>query len=234
MSDFVIMPKEHWQNTCDAVREKSGSSELILSGDMAAAVAAIEAGGGEDWEDFFLNRTATSYSNNTVTAVGDYALAGFANLQSLELTQAVTLGKHACSQNPILRSVSLPLATSLGDRIFYNCSELESVSIPCVTKIGSYGFANCSFLYNIDLPAVTSIGANAFTYCDVLEIVILRSASMCTLSAANAFSSTPIKDGRGYIYVPRALVDTYKVNSVWSTYANQFRAIEDYPDICGG
>ena len=131
-------------------------------------------------------------------------------------------------------SVSLPLATSLGDRIFYNCSELESVSIPCVTKIGSYGFANCSFLYNIDLPAVTSIGANAFTYCDVLQIVILRSASMCTLSAANAFSSTPIKDGRGYIYVPRALVDTYKVNSVWSTYANQFRAIEDYPDICGG
>ena len=40
-----------------------------------------------------------------------------------------------------------------------------------------------------------------------------------------------------FVIMPKehwALVDTYKVNSVWSTYANQFRAIEDYPDMCGG
>lgn len=34
--------------------------------------------------------------------------------------------------------------------------------------------------------------------------------------------------GTGYIYVPRALVDTYKAATNWSTIADQFRALEDY------
>lgn len=39
---------------------------------------------------------------------------------------------------------------------------------------------------------------------------------------------------QGYIYVPRDLIETYKVSTNWVTYANQLRAIEDYPEICGG
>ena len=38
----------------------------------------------------------------------------------------------------------------------------------------------------------------------------------------------PIASGAGYIYVPAALVDSYKVATNWSTYAAQFRALEDY------
>ena len=56
---------------------------------------------------------------------------------------------------------------------------------------------------------------------------------MATLGNTNAFSNTPIKSGNGYIYVPAALVDSYKADSKWSTYANQIRAIEEYPEICG-
>jgi hypothetical protein len=44
----------------------------------------------------------------------------------------------------------------------------------------------------------------------------------------NAFDQSPIKSGTGYIYVPRALVEDYKVATNWSAYASQFRAIEDY------
>jgi hypothetical protein len=68
----------------------------------------------------------------------------------------------------------------------------------------------------------------------------LRSETMCTLSNTNAFNycyhilgtvnetynPNGLKDG--YIYVPRALVDTYKVATNWVTYADQFRALEDY------
>ena len=79
---------------------------------------------------------------------------------------------------------------------------------------------------------VTSIGSYAFCGCSKLTTLILRSETMCTLSNTNAFSSTPIESGTGYIYVPRALVDSYKAASNWSTYANQIRAIEDYPLIC--
>jgi hypothetical protein len=81
----------------------------------------------------------------------------------------------------------------------------------------------------------TSIGDYAFSNCAALTVLILRSETMCTLSATTVFNNTPIKSGgTGFIYVPRALVDSYKAATNWSTYASQFRAIEDYPDICGG
>jgi len=36
----------------------------------------------------------------------------------------------------------------------------------------------------------------------------------------------------GYIYVPKELIEDYKKATNWTTYANHFRAIEDYPEIC--
>lgn len=41
--------------------------------------------------------------------------------------------------------------------------------------------------------------------------------------------TTPIRQGTGYIYVPFTLVEAYKAADNWSTFANQIRAIEDYP-----
>jgi hypothetical protein len=84
----------------------------------------------------------------------------------------------------------------------------------------------------LDLPSVTQIGSNAFGNCSALSTLILRSGSVCTLEGT--INDTPIANGNGYIYVPSALVDSYKSASNWSTYTNQFRAIEDYPEICGG
>ena len=43
-----------------------------------------------------------------------------------------------------------------------------------------------------------------------------------------------LSNERVYVYVPKALVGAYKSATNWSTYANQIRAIEDYPDITGG
>jgi hypothetical protein len=102
-----------------------------------------------------------------------------------------------------------------------------------LTSVGNSAFYGCSSLVKVDLPNVTSIAANAFYSCTQLEAVILRSETMCTLANNNAFNTSKIKNGTGYIYVPKTLVDTYKTASGWSTYANQIRAIEDYPEICG-
>lgn len=41
-------------------------------------------------------------------------------------------------------------------------------------------------------------------------------------------------DGGCRFYVPTSLVETYKSATNWSTYAEQIRAIEDYPEITGG
>ena len=103
-----------------------------------------------------------------------------------------------------------------------------------VTSIGGYAFGNCTNLTSVDFPVVTSIDNHVFQYCTNLTTLILRNATMCRLNNKNAFSNTAITNGTGYIYVPRALVDSYKSATNWSTYASVFRALEDYPEICGG
>ena len=83
----------------------------------------------------------------------------------------------------------------------------------------------------LDLPKATSIGATCFAYTNIYTALILRSNTLCTLANKNAFTSTRIAGGAGYIYVPSALLEEYKAATNWSNYANQFRAIEDYPNL---
>ena len=47
-------------------------------------------------------------------------------------------------------------------------------------------------------------------------------------------ATTKLNAGTGYIYVPAAMVDAYKAATNWAKYADQIRAIEDYPAITGG
>ena len=125
---------------------------------------------------------------------------------------------------------------SIGDEALTNSiidRSITEIRDDCVTSIVSCEFYSCENLAIADLKALLEIGYNAFYGCSKLTALILRSETMATLKTTGAFSSTPIKSGTGYIYVPAALVDSYKAASNWSTYANQFRAIEDYPDICG-
>ena len=114
------------------------------------------------------------------------------------------------------------LANSIIDR------SITEIADNLVTSIGAYAFHSCSALASVDFPVATSIGNYAFSYCSKLTALILRSETMATLRDTIVFTSTPIASGTGYIYVPRALVDSYKAASDWSTYANQIRSIEDY------
>ena len=147
-----------------------------------------------------------------------------------------TLGDAALTDSILDRSITEfldNLATSIGDSAFRDCTKLTSVSLPAATSISTSAFYSCSALTSISLPAATSIGSSAFYNCSKLEALILENAdAVCQLSSTSALSGTLIASGTGYIYVPSALVDTYKAATNWSTYANQIRAIEDYPEIC--
>lgn len=74
---------------------------------------------------------------------------------------------------------------------------------------------------------------NCVYRCSKFETLIIRTETVPTITTTNLFAGTKIESGTRYIYVPRSLVDSYKAASGWSTYAEQIRAIEDYPDITG-
>lgn len=119
----------------------------------------------------------------------------------------------------------------LGDDIVLSMLIEKTITVfkdDVLTSLGTFAFKGCSALITVNLPNVTSIGNNSFHTCSNLSALILQSSTMCELKDINAFYSASIQNKKGYIYVPKALVDSYKTATRWSTYASQFRAIEDY------
>jgi hypothetical protein len=151
------------------------------------------------------------------------------------------VGTWSCNGCRALTSINLSSATIIEEGSLNNCSTLRSVSFPSVTTIAGYSMASAVSLTTIDLPKATSIGGEAFYNNPSLNTLILRNTdAVCYLGGANAFTGTAIAKRNGYIYVPKIMADgsdgveAYKAATNWSTFADQIRAIEDYPDICGG
>lgn len=187
------------------------------------------------------------YENDRVDTIADYAFAYATKLTSVSFPAVTTVGQYGLHRGEVLSAVDLPMATSLGNNSLSDCWKLETVNIPLVKTIGSNVFNACnSKLTKLDMPSVISIDSAAFTNCYSLVTLILRSDTVVELKADSVFNGcchylgttnathnpNGLKDG--YIYVPAALVDSYKVANRWSVYAAQIRAIEDYPEICGG
>ena len=140
-----------------------------------------------------------------------------------------------------LESISNAVNEKLDTDIEYNIEEIAPIILSAdneflnrtieiyndniITNIGSYAFHNCTLLTTVNLSNVTSIESRAFYNCSSLTSFTLSGSTVCELINSNAFDSTPIESGSGYIYVPAELVDTYKAANNWSTYANHIRAI---------
>lgn len=117
----------------------------------------------------------------------------------------------------------------IGDKALTNSiidRSITSFTDGNIQHLGDYALYGCRALTYVDLWSVVSIDDYAFTYCP-LTALILRPETLVP-SGAYPCGSTPIKDGTGYIYVPKALVSSYKEAANWNRYANQFRALEDY------
>ena len=218
---------------------------------MAALIEAIQAGGGgTSVEDGLIDGTITECINNRVTNVRIYAFQGLKKLAKVDLPAATKINDYAFNGCNAMTTVNLPAATSIGNSAFNGCTALTTVNLPAATSIGNnacsactalttvnlpaatkindYAFNGCNAMTKVDLYAATSIGKRAFYNCKKLKSIIIRSETMCTLSDTDAFTNTP---GTSHIYVPSALLESYRAATNWSNYAARFRAIEDYPGI---
>ena len=178
------------------------------------------------------------------TYFGGRAFANCKKLQTIYAPQVSSMGGSCFFQCAVLREANFPNLTSFGHSsntsMFTTCTSLVKVSLPKVTEIRNACFSMCINLPRLDFPMVTYISTKAFNDCRSLKILALRSGDICTLQNVDAFNycyhfrgtvdATYNPDGLkdGYIYVPRALIEDYKVATNWVTFADQFRALEDY------
>lgn len=194
----------------------------------------------------------TTASFPQATSIGGYAFADCRSLKTAEFLQATSLGStafrfcsgltianfpqviglignYAFSKCTSLTTVSFPQATSIGQRAFEECSGLTTAEFPQAGRIEQYAFYKCTSLTTAGFPKATYIGINAFVSCSNLTALVLgNTEQVCTLASPSFLTGTPIAAGTGYIYVPDALVDSYKNTSAWNANAAQIKPLSEY------
>ena len=189
--------------------------------------------------DALVSRRITHIERD-VDKIGDYTFRDCVALESVSFPKAEQVGYRSFYGCLALVSVNLPMAETVDNYIFEMCTSLPTISLPLVNAVTNYMFQDCQSLVWADLPKAASIGTYGFNRCYSLKRLILRSETVCTVANSNAFTKCyhllgtvnadynpgGLKDC--YIYVPSALIDEYKVASIWSTHAAQFRALEEY------
>ena len=167
-----------------------------------------------------LPRLKTISIPNHITGIQDWSFWDSINLQYITVPGGCTLGK-GCFEYGGLVNISLAKNVSLYERCFSIARRLEGITIPPTnTSIPLSCFSECASLARVDIPAsVTSIASLSFNRCtNVAEYHIRKTNTpIVTLSNTDAFTKY---DSSFKIYVPNALLATYKAGTNWSTYAS--------------
>lgn len=182
----------------------------------------------------FICRKVTEYKDNIIKTIGAFAFYYCADMVEIDLPNLITSGECSFGNCLKLERINIPKVDSIGDSAFEYDNMLSEISLPNARIIGYNAFRNCKILKKVDLIMCNNIQGNAFISCEVFDtLIIRRTDKVCTLSNITAFSGTKIANkDNGYIYVPSSMVDQYKAANNWANFADLFRAIEDYPEIC--
>lgn len=185
-----------------------------------------------------VNRTITTLDNDKITRIpGSNFQSGNTNLVTVNLPNVTSIPGSCFTGCKNITTLKLPKVKTLNGGAFAQLYKITQLYLPSLTTISGWGwnFQSLQKCTKIYFPKLTgSIQSNDFNGCSVLKTLILGHSAVCPLLETTAFNNTPIKSGTGYVYVPKNLVDAYKTAENWSTFANQIRAIEDYPEVLEG
>ena len=130
--------------------------------------------------------------------------------------------------------INMPKVKSISFQAFQYCAATEIRFEGLQTwGQGSQFLAMGNLVKAVFGTSCSSLPAQCFNGCSKLATLVLPYEGVVSINATSGNASllgTAIANGTGYVYVPSAQVDNYKASESWSAYANQIRAIEDYPD----
>lgn len=230
-------------HTADRIRAKTGGTNPITwdaAKGFGDAVDAIPAGGGADAIVSRITGSITAYSNDTITTMSGYSFASCAELASVDLPKVKVIKHHSFLDCIKLANLNLPALQRIEHNTFRNCRSITEfiTTSNFNSRLDRSTFEGCSGLEKADfykIDAGEGISGYALA-CANLVALIIRNTDAVPKANSDIFggASTKMNTGEGYIYVPATMVASYKAATNWSKYADQIRAIEDYPDITGG
>lgn len=223
------------------IESKTGETYADLTEGVQALMDGYGQGAGEDYLAFALTNTLTDYSNTEITNIIAYGLYGRTSLTNLYLPKVETINTYGFYNVGIteITDENFPALSRLGQRALRACAALKRFIKPnSHIALGGICFESCAALEIVDVKSCEYVEGNQrllFAGCTALTAFIIRDVESVNVWLADSmFFNSGIANGIGYIYVPSVLVESYKSATGWADWAEQIRAIEDYPEITGG
>lgn len=243
--EYVYMKKATWTGICDNIRTKAGTTATMTASEAETAISGISTGGDINAEiaklekkEGYVNRSG-NFEEDDMDHNGFYGVLstnGFRNgdwkefFQSLYMPNIESLSEDAFNGCTNLKKAVLPSLTVLPAECFYGCTALTDVELTKVERVDGFSFYGCTSLVRTDLPAVTELyGYDPWEGCTAFETLVIGTNDSTTVAPidvpGNFLSNTKIASGTGYIYVADSLVDKYKAETNWCTFADQIKGI---------
>lgn len=187
---------------------------------------------GSSNEKPLLEGTIEHFASTEVKSLKSRAFQGCTLLKSVSLPNAKVIGVDAFNGCSNLTDINLPAAdtilgtASVSGGTFYNCSALKVLDLPSLKSVNSYTLAYLSSVTRIRLKSCYYIDKYAFYLSNNLSELILEYPAVVTL-VTRGLNQCGITTSKGAIYVPDNLVDAYKANSSWSSYASIIKGISE-------
>lgn len=228
----VLVEETNLTNIANSIREKTGTTDTYKPSEMASAISGIQSGGGDtNIEDGLLTRTLDNVSNSRITTLPSYVFYGYTVEPSgysvdFDFPNVTTVGTGTFG-NATIRNINLPSLRILNYSLFEGARIYGNANLPNAVTFRDKCMSNVLYFKKLEALNAQYIFTKAFLGSSIETFVFGNTVP--TLNKVDAFSSTTVSRGTGYIYVPDDLVDDYKSATNWSTYADQIKPISEMP-----
>ena len=178
--------------------------------------------------DALITGTITEVNNDKITTLRPNAFANCESLTTAILPNITSISGSAFNSCASLSTVDFSNVESV-EGYGNSCASLSTVDFSNVESVEGYGLYGCSSLIKVCFPKLTRIETKSFSNCSGMLCLIILSPEVATLESSDAFSSSGISRGSGYVYVPDDLVESYKSANNWSGYSGKIKGLSELP-----
>lgn len=204
----------------NAIRTKGGTSgQLAFPQGFVDAVEAIPSGSDITIDEIATNQEPSGPIVITSTSVGQYAFANKSKITDIQADKVTSIGTYAFYGITNFGTAKFPLwqgITTSNNYIFQKIGNGNAIVVlPALKNAGSRMFTQSNIMA-VDIgPDFTSILADMFyqtsAYQVTRNLILRRTASIVTTSTTDSIKAVQ------NLWVPEALVDSYKAATNWST-----------------
>ncbi len=188
-----------------------------------------------DADGFVQGTIEGEFVSDKVTSLRLGAFANCPNLTYVSLPNCTTFnGFRQFSGCRKITALELPKLETIpdGNQNFTYMEAVTEISLPSLTKINGSAstFANCLNVRKINMPRLSgsTIGGSCFDNEYRLATLVLGGDTLNPLAHTSAFRNAGASVTGGLkIYVPDDLVDSYKIATNWTAFADKIKPMSE-------